>query len=98
MELRYLSPVTGGVYKAQTVSGTAVALDLSGCPAGTRVVSVTVEGAAVRVRSDGTNPTASVGVPIPVGSSLDWSLSMASAVKIIAQAGTATLHITPLKA
>lgn len=87
----------GGVYKSQSVSGTAASLDLSGCPTGTRVVSVTVEGASVRVRMDGTDPTASVGVPIPIGSSLDWSLSMAQAVKVIAQSGTATLHIAPLK-
>lgn len=98
MELRYLSPMDGGTYTAQSVGSTAATLTLTGCPRGTRVVSITVEGAAVRVRIDGTAPTTTVGVPLAVGTTVDWSFDMAQAAKVIAQSGTATLHIVPLKA
>ena len=87
--------MTGGVYKSQTVT-TAVPLDLSGCPAATRFVAITVEGGALRIRIDGTDPTAAVGSPVPAGSSFDWTFGMASVARVVAQSGAVTVHIVPL--
>jgi hypothetical protein len=47
---------------------------------------------AVRYRDDGTNPTATVGMPIAVGQPLEYSGDLTT-FKVIPQSGSATLDI-----
>lgn len=61
-------------------------------PTGATIALVTVETQAVRVRDDGTNPTASVGFPINVGSVVLFNTSL-SAVKFIEQTPSAKIDV-----
>ena len=61
-------------------------------PAGSTVCYVTPEGNAVRFRTDGTAPTASVGAPIAVGQQLTLTVNL-SAARFIPQTGSATLDV-----
>jgi hypothetical protein len=63
-------------------------------PAGTNLILVTAEGGAVRWRDDGTNPTASVGYPLPVGAEMRYTADSPSRLKFIDQATGAILNIT----
>lgn len=66
---------------------------LAAIPAGATVAVVSPSAQAVRWRDDGTNPTASVGMPIAVGASQSFSGNLA-ALKFIEQAASATLNVT----
>lgn len=65
-------------------------------PAGTTLISLTVESQPVRMRDDGTNPTASVGLLLPVGGPWPYSGSM-TAVKFIQTAASATIDLCAYK-
>lgn len=41
-------------------------------PSGANLAVVILEGATARWRDDGTNPTATVGMPIPAGATLEY--------------------------
>lgn len=60
-------------------------------PAGTSFVLVAPE-AAIRVRDDGTNPTASVGYPIPSGAELKYTGTALTGLKFISQSGNAVIN------
>lgn len=63
-------------------------------PTGATYAVVTPETQGVRFRDDGTNPTASVGMPIAVGNS--WTFTGATilaALKFIEQTSSAKLNI-----
>lgn len=63
-------------------------------PQGTQFMLIIPEGAAVRWRDDGVNPTAAVGQPLAVGQELTYDAKSAANLKIIQQAATALLNIT----
>ncbi len=82
-------------YTQQSISG-LYALVL---PVGVSAAIIGIEGNAIRFRDDGTPPTASVGQPIPAGSSLTYAANPASSqtLYIIPQTGTAVLNISLYK-
>lgn len=79
-------------YQQITTLSSAQALTV---PGGSTSAVVTVEGQAVRFRDDGTNPTASVGMPIAVGGSYTFNgAADLAALKFIEQAASAKLNIS----
>ncbi len=56
------------------------------------IVQVCVETQAVRYRSDGTAPTASVGIPVPAGTCFQWSGDL-RALQFIQVAASATVDL-----
>ena len=74
------------------VTNLAAAVGLGTIPAGARVALLYSEGAALRWRDDGTNPTASVGMPLDVSTPLRYSGDL-SKIKLIAQTGAPVLNI-----
>lgn len=53
-----------------------------------------VETAAIRYRTDGTGPTASIGMPLAVGDSIEiQSAEEATRIRFIAQAGNGKLNV-----
>lgn len=64
-------------------------------PAGTTYCNVISTGAAINFRSDGTAPTASVGMPLAVNQPAAFRMSVASlaAIQFIQQAATAVLNV-----
>lgn len=78
-----------------SVSGTAVAISTcsGGVPPKTTWVAISVEAQAVRWRDDGTNPTATVGMPENAGNRLYYSGNVFN-LSFIAQTGTAALDIS----
>lgn len=63
-------------------------------PEGTEFVEVSVSGQAVRWRGDGAAPTASVGMPLPVGTTRFFTQQQLPAVRFIEQSASATLDCT----
>ena len=63
-------------------------------PDGTEFVEVAVRGQAVRWRGDGTNPTAAVGMPLPVGTTRFFTQQRLAAVRFIEQVAGAVLDCT----
>ena len=76
-------------YQQITSLTTATGLTI---PAGSAVAIITCSGTSVRWRDDGTNPTSSVGYPLPVGAELVYSGSM-PAIKFIETTASAALDI-----
>lgn len=68
----------------------SAAAGFSSVPAGALLVSISVEGQSVRLRDDGTNPTASVGLLLPVGGPWPYQANLAG-VKFIQTAASATI-------
>ena len=64
-------------------------------PANTVKVLIQAETQAVRWRDDGTDPTATVGMNLAVGSTLEYTGSL-PAIKIIEATASAKLNITYL--
>jgi len=62
-------------------------------PQGTTLALIVPETQNVRWRDDGTNPTASVGMPIFVGASLSYDGDL-SRIKFIESTAGATLNIS----
>lgn len=62
-------------------------------PAGAVLALCTPETQAVRWRDDGTNPTASVGQPLPVGAELRYDGAGLAVVKFIEQVASAKLNV-----
>ena len=63
-------------------------------PAGTESIEVAVSAQAIRWRADGTTPTAAIGMPVAVGSSVVFSFQQLSLLQLIAQVAGAALDIT----
>ncbi|MEG5263242.1 hypothetical protein TRP66_02935 [Pseudomonas sp. JDS28PS106] len=61
-------------------------------PEGTIVALMKVEGASVRYRDDGVNPTQAVGMPLSVGESLVYDAVMLD-MRLIAQQAGAIVNI-----
>jgi hypothetical protein len=93
--LSYPPPVRPLGYCQLSVGASAVALTTctGGIPAGTVLVNLTVSTANLRYRDDGTNPTATVGIPILQGQNVPYSGNNPAALVFIAQSGTAAIDI-----
>lgn len=61
-------------------------------PAQATMALISVEGAAIRYRDDGTAPTASVGMPVAVGQAFQYTGTL-SAIRIIQQSASATINV-----
>lgn len=82
-------------YTQYTSVSSATALTL---PSGATFCVVSPETQAVRWRDDGTNPTASVGMEIKIGSSFTFNGALIlAAVKFIEQAASAKLNVACYK-
>lgn len=77
----------------QQIVGVPAAVGLT-VPDGTVFAEISVSGQPVRWRCDGPNPTATVGMPLPVGSSKQFFLQSLSSLLFIETAASATLDIT----
>lgn len=67
--------------------------DLSGLAGTPRIAIITPEGQAVRWRDDSVAPTASVGMPLAVGVTLQYDGDI-NQIQFIEQTGGAKLNIT----
>lgn len=61
-------------------------------PAGTTLILISPETQAARYRDDGTNPTAALGYPIPVGAELRYTGQNKAAIKIIGQVASTIVN------
>lgn len=77
-------------YQQITSLSAATALTI---PTGATMALITPETQAVRWRDDGTNPTASVGMPVAVGESLNYDGDL-SRIRFIEQTASAKLNIS----
>ena len=62
-------------------------------PGGATMALIVAETQAVRWRDDGTAPTASIGMPLAVGTSLSYDGDL-KAIRFIQQAASATLNVS----
>jgi len=77
----------------QVASFSTLQSGLPSPPAGATMAIIAVEGNAIRWRDDGTNATASVGMPVAVGQTLSYTGTF-SAFTFIPQTGSATVDIS----
>jgi hypothetical protein len=70
--------------------------DNNGTSALPTMAMIIVEGQSVRYRDDGTNPTASVGMPISIGSVFFYDGDL-KAIRFIQTAATATINVSYYK-
>lgn len=63
-------------------------------PAGTSYILIQAESQNVRWRDDGTNPTATVGMVLAAGSTLEYDGSAPAALKFIEVAASAKLNVS----
>ena len=80
-------PLGGAQFALSVSSATALTV-----PTGAVWATICVEGQAVRYRDDGTNPTASTGMPIASGACIAYAGNLA-AIKFIAQTGSPTIDV-----
>ena len=84
-------------YQQITAIGTASAVSLSvptpaACGGVVGFAVITAEAQALRYRDDGTPPTSTVGMPVPVNTPLQYEGNL-SAIQFIAQTTGATLDV-----
>lgn len=65
-------------------------------PFGTETLLMIPEAQAIRWRSDGTDPTTTVGYPLAVGAELRYTIAQIPKLKVIGQAAGAILNIYAL--
>lgn len=88
--------VTSGSLMAlgyQQVTSLSAAVGLT-IPAGTQVALVQAESQSVRWRDDGTNPTATVGMVLGAGETLEYDSGKIGALKFIEVAASAKLNVS----
>lgn len=102
-DLGYFQATVSGT--AQTIAQLAAAqtppFSLAGVVTGdanspSRMVLISVESEAIRWRSDGNAPTATVGNPVAAAAAFDFT-GDASAIQFIAQTGSAILNLNFFK-
>lgn len=76
-------------YQQITTLGTVQTLNV---PAGATVALIHAQGQDVRYRDDGSDPTATVGMPIPAGGSLTYNGDLGT-LRFIEQAAGAGLNV-----
>lgn len=62
-------------------------------PAKCRLITCIPEGQGVRWRSDGTDPTATVGYPLAIGVEQSYNAEQSTRLKFIEQAASAKLNV-----
>jgi hypothetical protein len=78
----------------QQMTSITAATALPSIPASATMATITVEAQAVRYRDDGVNPTASVGVLLPVGTvQTFYGAAELAALKFIAATSGAILNV-----
>lgn len=77
-------------YQQITSLSAATALTI---PTGATMALIIPETQAVRWRDDGTNPTASVGMPVAVGESLNYDGDL-SRIRFIEQTASAKINVS----
>ena len=78
----------------EQITNLSAAVGFASVPTGATFAYVEVEGANVRWRDDGTNPTASVGMPVYAGSAPTLFSGDLAALKFIQVVATATLNVS----
>lgn len=73
-------------------SATSLSSVPGGIPTGAGLAALTIEGQTVRMRDDGTAPTASVGLLLPVGGPWPYQGALAK-VQFIQSGGPATIDV-----
>lgn len=63
-------------------------------PAGSQRALIQATGQNVRWRDDGTNPTASVGMRITAGDTMDYDAGQLKVIAFIEEAASATLNVS----
>lgn len=96
INLKAITSVMG--YQQITSLGSATKLtvpqkDLAGLAGTPRIAIITAEAQAVRWRDDGVAPTATVGMPLAAGVTLQYDGDL-SQVQFIEQTGGAKLNVT----
>jgi hypothetical protein len=89
-------------FNADIPNGYQQITDLSGVvtltvPAGSTMALITPTGQSVRWRMDGTDPTATVGYPLPVDSELVLTSGQMTSIEFIQQAASAVLNVQYFK-
>lgn len=67
--------------------------DVNGLACRPSIAIITAEGAAVRWRDDDTNPTATVGMPLAAGATLQYDGDLTK-IKFIEQTASAKINVT----
>lgn len=87
--LGYFQAAAGAVDAGATLASLVGAI-----PAGSTRVKISVEAQAIRWRDDGTMPTAAIGMPQAVGTTLDYQERGLASLRFISQVAGAVLNIT----
>ena len=67
-------------------------------PATATIANITVEGASIRYTSDGTTPTAAIGMgPFAIGTTLTFNLTTLAALRFIQTSASATIDVEYFK-
>lgn len=80
-------------YQQATSLSTSVAINLPTIPQSAASATIDVEGACIRFRDDGTDPTSAVGRPMCAGQSLCY-LNDPHSVRVIGQTAGAAINVT----
>lgn len=67
-----------------------------GIPRGCETLLIVPEAQAIRWRSDGTAPTATVGYPLAVGAELRYTMAQLTQLRVIAQTAGAIVNVYAL--
>lgn len=76
----------------QQLTGLSAATAFTNPPAGAKIVVISVETQAVRYRDDGTPPTASVGMPVAAGTTIEYTSQDFTKIKFIQQTAGAIVN------
>lgn len=79
-------------YRHVDLSTTTV-YELNDIPGGSSLALIKIEGASIRYRDDGVDPTATVGMPLSPGETLQYDASMGD-LRLIAQSTGAVANIS----
>lgn len=75
----------------QQITSLSAAVGFASVPQGTVAVLIQPKTQAIRMRADGTNPTAAVGYPLAAGAEMILTISELADIRFIEQAASATL-------
>ena len=81
---------SAGAYQQMSVT---TVVGLTSPPAQATYAIIIPETNGIRWRDDGTDPTATVGMPVAAGSTLVYDGDL-SKIKIVSQTGTATVNVS----
>lgn len=88
--------VPNGANQSLTITNAAV-VTIGALPAGTVAFRVAVKTASVNMRTDGTDPTTSVGEQLDAGFKEVWPAAWQASAEFIAVSGNANVFIIPLR-